>query len=134
MENFFTISELCKSTTASEKGIDNTPTPEIENKLQDLIDDVPNPVRKWYGSPIYVNSGYRCPELNKAVGGVSTSQHQKGEAVDIDTRNHENNVKIFNWIKDNLVYDQLIWENNGAWIHVSYKKDGKNRMQVLDLK
>lgn len=134
MENFFTISELSRSNTATSRGIDNAPTPEIESKMQDLIDYVLNPVRKWYGAPIYVNSGYRCPELNKAVGGAPTSQHQKGEAADIDTRNHENNVKIFNWIKDNLVYDQLIWENNGAWIHVSYKKDGKNRMQVLDLK
>lgn len=130
---YFTIKELCKSQTANAKGIKNEPTKDIEENLIALVDNVLDPVREWYGKPIYVNSGYRCPELNKAVGGVSTSQHMKGQAADIDVHNNANNKKIFNYIRKKLKYDQLLWENGGAWIHVSFRKDGKNRMQCLSI-
>ena len=78
MGKYFTISELCKSDTAIEKGIDNTPSSEVVERLNMLIDNVLDPLREWYGKPIYISSGYRCPELNKAVGGVSNSFHTIG--------------------------------------------------------
>ena len=133
MGKYFTIKELCKSDTAEKNGIDNTPSDEIIENLNALIDNVLDPLRTWYSNPIYVNSGYRCPELNTAVGGVSNSQHLKGEAADIDVYNKSNNQKIFEYIRDNLTYDQLLWENNGAWIHVSFRADGNNRMQCLSI-
>lgn len=129
---YFTIKEMTKSNTAEAKGIDNTPTKEIEDNLVKLIEAVLDPLREWYGKPIYVNSGYRCKALNEAVGGAKNSQHLTGQAADIDTHNIEENKKLFDYIKDNLDYDQLIDESNLAWIHVSYNKDN-NRKQVLYL-
>lgn len=133
MSKYFTIKELCHSDTANARGIDNTPTEEVKENLQALIDNVLDPVREWYGKPIYVNSGYRCPELNKAVGGVNNSQHVHGEAADIDVFDEKENRKIFDYIVNYLNFDQCLWENNGAWIHVSYKREGGNRKQVLSL-
>ena len=130
---YFTIKELCASNTAKAKGIDNTPTEEVKENLQALIENVLDPVREWYGKPIYVKSGYRCPELNKAVGGVNNSQHVNGEAADIDVFDEKENRKIFDYIVNYLNFDQCLWENNGAWIHVSYKREGGNRKQVLSL-
>lgn len=130
---YFTIKELCKSETAQAKGINNEPTKEIEKNLIALVENVLDPLREWYGKPIYVNSGYRCQKLNKAVGGVSSSQHTKGQAADIDVNNTANNKKLFDYIKNNLKYDQLLWENGGSWIHVSFRNDGKNRMQCLSI-
>lgn len=127
--SYFTIDELCSSSTAKKLGIDNKPTPDIEVKLQALIDNVLNPIREQYGSYILVNSGYRCDKLNKAVGGASSSQHTKGEAADITGGNVERNRKIFQLIAESGIYDQLIWENGGAWVHVSYS--GNNRRQML---
>ena len=82
---YFTIKELCRSTTADRKGIDNRCGSDIEANLTALVDNVLDPLREWYGKPIVVNSGYRCPALNKAVGGATTSQHMSGQAADIDT-------------------------------------------------
>ena len=130
---YFTIEELCHSDTANARGIDNTPTEEVKENLQALIENVLDPVREWYGKPIYVNSGYRCTELNKAVGGVSNSQHVKGEAADIDVHNTTENQQIYDYITQNLTFDQCLFENGGAWIHVSYKKDGNNRKQAFAL-
>lgn len=127
----FTIDELCRSDTARSRGIDNTPTEEVRKNLTELVDNVLDPLREWYGKPIYVNSGYRCPALNKAVGGVASSQHLTGQAADIDVNDRAENRKLMKHIEDNLDFDQLIWENGGAWIHVSYRADGKNRRQVL---
>lgn len=84
---YFTIAELCQSETATAKGIDNTPTKDIEDKLQKLVDNVLDPLREWYGKPIYVNSGYRCKALNEAVGGVSTSYHCFDRNTEILTNN-----------------------------------------------
>lgn len=126
----FTIKELCKSDTATRRGIKNEPTEEVVRNLTALVDNVLDPLREWYGKPIYVNSGYRCPLLNKAVGGVANSQHLSGEAVDIDVNDTKENRKLFAWIEENCEFDQLLWENGGAWIHVSYKRSGKNRQMV----
>lgn len=120
---YFTIEELCASDTARAKGIDNTPTEEVKRNLTELIDNVLDPLREWYGKPIPVNSGYRCPELNKAVGGVPTSFHQSGKGVDIDVRSDAENKKLFDYIKDNLPFTELGWEHGGAWVHVGYDKN-----------
>ena len=129
---YFTLYELCKSDTAKKQNIDNFPTWEVVDNLKELVINVLDPLRKWYGKPIYINSGYRCSALNEAVVGAKNSQHTTGMAADIDTHNTEENKKLFNYIKDNLEYDQLIDENNLAWVHVSYN-DGHNRKQVLYL-
>ena len=88
------------------------------------------------GGPIKINSFYRGPELNKAIGGSSKSQHCKGQAIDIDdTYGHATNAEMYHWIKDNLNFDQMIWEfgddNNPAWVHVSYVNDSDNRNRCL---
>ena len=123
---------MIKSDTATAKGIDNTPTQEVIDNLTKLIEAVLDPLRKWYGKPIHINSGYRCSALNETVGGAKNSQHTTGMAADIDTHSTEENKKLFDYIKDNLEYDQLIDEKNLAWVHVSYN-DGHNRKQVLYL-
>lgn len=132
MGKYFTIDELCKSDTAKKKGIDNTPTAEIKQKLEVLIDELLDPVREAWGKPIRVNSGYRCPKLNKAVGGVANSQHMKGEAADLNAGSVSLNKQLFELIRTRYEYDQLIDEANYAWVHVSYVR--KNRHQVLHLK
>lgn len=130
---YFTIEELCQSTTADRKGIDNRCSNEIAANLTALVDNVLDPLRIWYGKPITVNSGYRCPALNKAVGGAATSQHMSGQAADIDTGDRQQNKLLFEYIRKNLPFDQLIDESDFAWVHVSYRADGKNRKQVLAL-
>lgn len=129
---YFTINELCKSSTASAKGIDNTPNPEVIDNLTALVDNILDPLRERYGKPITVNSGYRCPELNKAVGGSKTSQHMKGLAADITVGSPKQNKIIFDLIQElKLPFDQLIDEKKLSWVHVSYSE--KPRKQVLYL-
>lgn len=129
----FTIEEMTESSTAKAKDIDNTPSQEILAKLQKLIEAILDPLREWYGKPIRVNSGYRCEALNKAVGGkANNSQHLYGEAADITAGSKEENKKLFEYIKDNLPFDQLINESDFSWIHVSYR-EGRLRKQVLAL-
>lgn len=129
---YFTIEEMTKSSTATAKGIDNTPSKDIEAKLQKLIEAVLDLLKEWYGKPIRVNSGYRCEALNEAIGGSKTSQHCLGEAADITAGSKEENKKLFEYIKDNLPFDQLINESDFSWIHVSYR-EGRLRKQVLAL-
>ena len=129
---YFTIKEMTKSSTATAKGIDNTPSDEGVLKLQKLIEAVLDPLREWYGKPIRVTSGFRCEALNEAVGGSPTSQHKLYEAVDITVGTKKGNKKLFNYIKDNLPFDQLINESNFSWVHVSYR-EGRLRKQVLAL-
>jgi len=128
----FVLSEFVKSATALRLGIDNTPSIHEINNLTLLCENVLQPLRDWYGKPITISSGYRCPALCEAVGSTKTSQHSKGEAVDIDTL--KDNLKLFEWIVGNLEFDQLIYEfgceKAPAWIHISYKENG-NRKQVL---
>lgn len=129
---YFTIKELCKSATATQRGIDNSPNSEIIKNLEQLVDNVLDPLREKYGKPISVNGAYRCPELNKAVGGSKTSQHMKGLAADITVGSPEKNKQLFQLIIDmNLPYDQLIDEKQFRWIHVSYTNNP--RKQILHL-
>lgn len=129
---YFTIKELTKSSTAEAKGIDNTPTPEVERNLTALVDNILDGVRGIYGKPITVNSGYRCPELNKAVGGSATSDHVKGFAADITGGSKEENERLFNIIKHNFHFSQLIDEKNFSWVHVSYNPNNlKNQTLKL---
>lgn len=134
MTNYFTIKELCASTIAKAKGIDNTPSQAICDKLHLLITECLNPIREAYGKPITISSGYRCPALNKAVGGVATSQHTKGEAVDMVGKTDEETQKIYQIAKALYNYDQLLFESNGKkkWVHISYVGKGKNRLQAID--
>ncbi len=130
---YFTVSELIRSDTAQQKGIDNTPPPAIKVKLTSLINNLLDPIREVWGSPISVNSGYRCPVLNKAVGGVPTSQHQKGEAADLTVGSPELNQQLFDLIaKGDFDFDQLIDESHYGWVHISYSA-GKNRHKILHL-
>lgn len=124
---YFTITELTKSSTAAAKGIDNTPSKEIIVNLTTLVDKVLDPLREWYGKPIYVTSGYRCEALNKAVGGVATSYHLKGMAADIDLGDKDDNQPLFDYIKNNLEFTELGWEGNGSWIHVAYDPEKLNK-------
>lgn len=133
----FTIDELSSSDTAKARRIDNTPSPDIRQKLQTLIEELLDPIRVAWGGPITVNSGYRCPALNKAVGGVATSQHQKGEAADITVGDPARNRMLFDKITDMqkaglIAFDQLIDESRYKWVHISFRA-GANRNQVLHL-
>lgn len=129
---YFTIKELCKSSTATYRGIDNTPNSEIVSNLEQLVDKILDPLREKYGKPVRVNSGYRCDKLNKAVGGSNTSQHKYGLAADITAGSRLENKKLFALIQQlNLPFDQLIDEKNYSWIHVSISKNP--RKQVLHL-
>lgn len=130
---YFTIAELCKSDTADRLGINNKCNIDHVANLTALVDNVLDPLRTWYGKPLVVSSGYRCPALNKAVKGSNTSQHMSGQAADIDTGDRQQNKLLFEYIQKNLPFDQLIDESNFSWVHVSYRADGKNRNQVLKL-
>ena len=130
----FTLEELCASSTAKEKGIKNVPgTAEVVN-LCALVHHVLQPLRDACG-PITISSGYRSAALNKAVGGVANSQHMKGEAADIFIKGDMSFGRhIFDRIRKNMVFDQLIWEHNKQgtyWVHVSYRADGNNRKNVI---
>ena len=131
---YFTIEELCRSNTAKSLNIDNTPPREIRENLEALTVHVLDVLRERYGKPVRVNSGYRSAELNDAIKGAANSQHLKGEAADITAGSKEENKKLFKLIIQHGVYDQLIDEKDYSWIHVSYKRDGKNRKQVLYVK
>ena len=137
---FFSIEEMTKSATAKRLGIDNSPSPEIENNMVRLIETVLDPIRERYGSPLRISSGYRCKKLNDAVDGSKTSQHMKGEAADLipadgDTR------RLFYLIKEmidnkEIKCGQLIWEYGTKkapkWVHISIKTDKKHN-QILYL-
>lgn len=132
---YFTLNELTKSNTAIRKGINNTPNAEQIKNLEALVNYILDPLRKYYGKPIIVTSGFRCKELNNIVGGSKTSDHMTGCAVDIRTvqDTKEENKKLFDLaLKLNLPFDQLIDEYNYDWVHISYSP--KNRRQVLHIK
>lgn len=133
-----TLEECISSQTATRLKIDNKPTEAVVENLRAVGENVFEKVRAHFGTPIRLSSGYRSPKLNKAIGGSKTSQHMTGQALDIQGTNGVSNKAIFDYIKANLVFDQLIWEfgnaQNPAWVHVSYRADGKNRKQVLTIK
>lgn len=129
---YFTIKELSKSSTATQKKIDNTPNSEIVSNLKQLVDYILDPLRERYGKPIKVNSGYRCPALNKVVNGSKSSQHMKGLAADITAGSLKENKILFELVQElKLPFDQLIDEKNFRWIHVSFSKNP--RKQILHL-
>ena len=132
---YFTISELIRSDTAIARKIWNGANREQEDNLIALVAAVLDPLRTAYGKPIHISSGYRCPTLNKAIGGVVNSQHMKGEAADLDLGSTTENRKLAKFIVDlKLPFDQLIDEANYAWVHVSHKKNGGNRGQILRMR
>lgn len=132
MAEFFTKSELTRSDTARILKIDNTPTPEASAALDALMWNVLDPIRRMWGKPIIVNSGYRCPKLNAAVGGSATSQHMKGEAADITAGGPTENKELFDMIAQSAIpFDQLIDEKNYCWIHVSYRPNGRRNILHL---
>ena len=124
------------SITAIRRGIDNTPDKKQLQNMQLLADEVFEPLRVWAGEPIKVNSFFRSPELNKAIGGSSKSQHCHGQAIDIDdSYGHVTNAEMYEYIREHLDFDQLIWEfgddDNPNWIHVSYISESENRNRCL---
>lgn len=130
---YFTIDELLRSDTADRLRIDNRCTPEQEERLKELVDNVLDPLREAYGKPIRVNSGYRCPQLNKAVKGSPTSDHMKGMAADITAGSIKENKRLFELIQWlDLPFKQLIDEKGFSWVHVSYDKENLKH-QVLSL-
>jgi hypothetical protein len=131
------LAELTRSHTAKKHGIDNTPTAKHLENFKLLAERVFEPIRAHFGVPIFISSGYRSKALNDFIKGSLSSQHCKGEAIDIDMDGSSSgvtNADVYNFIKDNLNFDQLIWEFgtdfNPDWVHVSYTK-GKNRKQKL---
>lgn len=128
-KNYFTDKELYASTTATRNHIDNTPNESAWQNLYALRDNILNPAREQYGSCIYINCAYRCQQLNTLVGGTSNSQHLSGQAADITTSSEEGNRELFRILVSLGNFDQLIWEGNGKWIHVSY--DASPRRMIL---
>jgi hypothetical protein len=127
----FTIRELVSSETARRLGIDNRPPDSAVKALHALVDNVLDPLREAWGGPIWVNSGYRCPELNKVVGGTPYSQHQRGEAADITVGSPARNRRLLALIKRlDLPVDQCIDEKGCRWIHVSHRP-GRNRKMYM---
>ena len=131
----FTLAEFTKSQTATRKGLDNTPGAEHLENAKALFENVVQKVRDKFGVTV-INSGYRGPALNEAVGGSSKSQHCKGEAADIECPG-TGNYDVAKWISENLDFDQLIleyWkpeEPNSGWVHCSYKGSDSNRKEYL---
>lgn len=119
---FFTLRELTNSSTASRNHIDNTPSAEIIQNLQYGVDMVLDPLRRLYGKPIVITSGYRCPELNKSVGGVANSWHTQGNAADIHVSSLAEASKIFSNLQKIPSVDTALFEHskNGQWLHVQW--------------
>ena len=138
LSEHLSLAEVTRSESAKRRGISNMPTPAHIENFKLLAANIFEPIREHFGKPIHISSGYRSDALNKAIGGSKTSQHCAGEAIDIDMDGSANgitNKMVFDYIKDNLNFDQLIWEfgtaSNPDWVHVSYESTGKQRKQVL---
>lgn len=130
------LKEAVRSNTARRLGIANTPDDYQVGNMELIANKIFQPLREWVKGPIRVNSFFRCEELNRAIGGSSRSQHCEGRAIDLDdTFGHATNAEMFKYIKDNLNFDQLIWEfgdeKNPDWIHVSYVSEDQNRNRCL---
>ena len=134
----FSLDELTASNTAIKKNIDNSASPTIVDALQELVTNVLQPVREKFG-PVTITSGYRCDELNRAIGGSTTSDHSYGRAADFEVKGVDNRVVAI-WITENLPYKQLILEfyndgeTNSGWIHCSYDKDNNKKQKLKALK
>jgi len=136
ISDHITYAEAIHSNTAKRKGIDNTPSEAQVEAMRLLAEKIFEPLRKWVGGPIKVNSFFRSETLNESIGGASSSQHCKGQAIDIDdVYGRKTNADMYHWIQMNLDYDQMIWEfgtdMQPNWIHVSYVSEEKNRNKCL---
>ena len=128
--------ESVYSNTATRKGIDNNPNDEQLENMELIAKEVFEPLRDWVDGPIKINSFFRSPDLNKAIGGSGKSQHCKGQAIDIDdTFGKATNAEMYHWIKDHMDFDQMIWEfgdnDNPNWVHISYVSPEENRNRCL---
>lgn len=137
LSKHFSLQEMINSGTASRLGLDNTPNEEQIENLKALCENILEPLREYYESrPIMITSGFRSPQLSKAIASSENSQHCKGEAVDFEIPGFDNR-QVAAHIKNNFLYDQLISEYyedgiiDSGWIHVSFKRDGTNRKQSL---
>ena len=131
-----TYAEAIHSNTAKRKGIDNTPSPTHVETMKETANKIFEPLREFVSGPIKVTSMFRSAALNEAIGGAKSSQHMKGQALDLDdVYGYKTNAEMYQWIKENLNFDQLIWEfgtdTNPNWIHVSYVSDEDNRNRCL---
>jgi hypothetical protein len=138
LSKHLSLAEVTRSETAKRNGISNMPTEEHINNFKLLAEKVFEPIREHFGVPIHISSGYRSKALNTAIKGSLSSQHCSGEAIDIDmdgSKNGVTNKMVFDFIKNNLSFDQLIFEfgtkDAPDWVHVSYESSGKQRKQVL---
>lgn len=153
VSKYVSYKEVTRSATATRHNINNNPSEEQLELIRAWAVNVFDPIRVWVGGPVKLNSVFRSADLNAQIGGSNSSQHSVGldpsknsygAAGDLDdTYKHKTNAEMFDFIKNNLVFDQLIWEyedkddegkpikGNPAWVHVSYRNDGKNRMQIL---
>ena len=138
LSKHLSLAEVTRSESAKRNGISNEPTAEHLENFKLLAEKVFEPIREHFKVPIHISSGYRSLALNKKIGGSLTSQHCSGEAIDIDmdgSASGVTNKQVFDFIKQHLNFDQLIWEfgtaSNPDWVHVSYESTGKQRKQVL---
>jgi hypothetical protein len=138
LSEHLSLAEVIRSETAKRKGVSNMPTEAHIANFKLLAEKVFEPIRNHFGKPIHISSGYRSEALNKAIKGSNTSQHCTGEAIDIDMDGSAHgitNKMVFDYIKENLEFDQLIWEfgtdANPDWVHVSYESTGKQRKMIL---
>lgn len=133
----FTVSELSRSEAAIRKGMDNTPPPEVVENLRALAENVLQPLRDKLGKPLRINSGYRSPAVNRAIGSGSSSQHTRGEAADIEFPGMDTKALASIIVSLGLPYDQLILEfyvpgdPSSGWVHVSHKRQGPQRKETL---
>jgi zinc D-Ala-D-Ala carboxypeptidase len=141
MENIsahVSYSEGIVSATGTRRGIDNTPSPEILKVMKGTATGLFEPIRNGIGKPVRIISFYRCPALNKAVGGAKSSQHMTGEAMDLQATSGMSNADLFRYIVAHVKFDQIIWEfgtdNEPAWVHVSLAANGKNRRSIIRAK
>ena len=137
--NTYRLKKGIKSHTATRLSIDNTPRDLDLINMKTIAEKVFEPLRKWVGGPIAINSFYRSPKLNSAIGGSTSSQHCIGCAIDIDDKyGYKTNEEMYHYIQENLDYDQMIWEfgdlNNPDWVHVSYiSEDTKQKKMFKSL-
>ena len=136
ISDHITYAEAIHSNTAKRKGIDNTPSEVQVLSMKLLAEKIFEPLRKWAGGPIKVNSFFRSVTLNEAIGGAASSQHCKGQAIDIDdVYSYKTNAEMYKWIQENLDYDQMIWEfgtdTQPNWVHISYVSKEENRNKCL---
>ena len=136
ISDHITYAEAIHSNTAKRKQIDNTPNQTQVDAMKLLSEKIFEPLRKWVGGPIKVNSFFRSVALNEAIGGVASSQHCKGQAIDIDdVYGYKSNAEMYKWVKENLDFDQMIWEfgtdMQPNWVHLSYISKEENRNKCL---